>query len=106
MYLNIAGIIITLIASIIIRNKLNKLGIQLDKDYYTASDFAVYAKDLPRKASKELLKQKLEEKYSLLKVVYINYCYGIDRMKVLTDRLRDLYRYKGIYAVIRKDFIN
>jgi hypothetical protein len=55
--------------------------------------------------SKEKLKQLLEEKYSQVKVIYINYCYNIDDMVKFAAELTKLYRQLGIYKNKRDKFL-
>jgi len=40
-----------------------------------------------------------------VKVVFINYCYSIDKFVKLSKKLNELYRYKGIYFNKRNLFL-
>ena len=96
MYLNLIGILITLVASIFIRRSLIKYQVHLDEDIITNSDYAVYGYDLPKNLPEDKLKSKIEQNFNV-KVVFINYCYHIDEFIKSVSRLKELYRLKGIY---------
>jgi len=96
MYLNIIGIIITLIASIFIRRNLVKYANKLDEKLLSNSDYTVYAIDLPLNMDDKRLKDKIESNFGV-KVIYINFCYHIDEYMHYVLRLKELYRLKGIY---------
>ena len=72
------GIVAMLLASIVIRKKLRTAGAQIDFAYTSCADFALFVKGIPRSFTAEKLKQQLEEKFSPVKIVYVNLCYHID----------------------------
>ena len=76
----------------------------MDEDIITNSDFAVYGYDLPKNLPEEKLKQKIESSYDV-KVVFINYCYHIDEFIVAVNKLKELYRLKGIYNNKKEIFL-
>lgn len=104
MYLNLLGILITFIASVIIRRYLNKYYIKLDETLISNSDYAVYGIDLPKECPKEVLKEKIEAKFGV-KVVYVNYCYAVDEFLKEVSHLKELFRLKGIYNNFKERFI-
>jgi hypothetical protein len=56
MYLNMAGIVAFLIASIIIRRKLKFEGAEMDLKFTSCGDFSVYCRGIPKHFTIEKMK--------------------------------------------------
>jgi hypothetical protein len=99
------GIAYLYLHSICMRRSLKKTGLDLDKDFVSPADFAVYAQNLDKNMTQDELKQEIEQKYGQVKVIYINFCYNIDEMIKVAAELTQLYRYLGIYKNKREIFL-
>jgi hypothetical protein len=106
-YLCIAGIIYILIHSIYLRRMLLRMGMELDEDHISPSDFAIIARHLPLNLPAEKLKERFENHFAKenVKIVYINYTYKVDEMVRLTGELKSEYRKKGIYLQLLRKFM-
>jgi hypothetical protein len=64
MYFNMIGIVYLLIHTIIMRNSLVKMALNLDHKEVTPSDFALIVRNIPKDMTKEKLTELLETRFS------------------------------------------
>lgn len=82
------------------------MGIELDKDAITPSDFCCIVTGLPLDKTQDELKESFEKHFATynIEIAYINYAYNVEEMVKYTNELKKALHRKGLYKLKRKNF--